>query len=267
MNRIHLLLCLAFAPLCLFSEVCDTASLRVTYVSRYANYANPKSVRTDTMALDVGKEQSHFYSLVQSHYEERLAKLNAQNLPQWQAIAGARKLGSQGQKIHIVKRPVGGDLMRCYDCFTLDFVAYEEADNRQDWRLEDADTVICGYKCRAASADVRGRKWRVWYTEEIPLPDGPWKLHGLPGLILEAREADGFYSFACVGIEKVNIEMAELPERRYAECSFKDYLRLYYRYHDDPLLYLKNKFGTSIPSPAKRKSDVISIECKPLRQK
>ena len=32
----------------------------------------------------------------------------------------------------------------------------------------------------------RGVEWRVWYTDEIPSSAGPWRLRGLPGLIIKA---------------------------------------------------------------------------------
>ena len=44
------------------------------------------------------------------------------------------------------------------------------------------------YLCSKATTNFRGRKYIVWYTEEIPLRFGPWKLTGLPGLILEAYD-------------------------------------------------------------------------------
>ncbi len=31
--------------------------------------------------------------------------------------------------------------------------------------------------------------------------DGPWKLHGLPGLIMKASDENGHYTFECIGIK------------------------------------------------------------------
>jgi len=40
------------------------------------------------------------------------------------------------------------------------------------------------YDCRRAIGKFRGREYEVWYTTDIPIPGGPFKLGGLPGLIL-----------------------------------------------------------------------------------
>lgn len=73
-----------------------------------------------------------------------------------------------------------------------------------DWKLEEGDTIIHSMNCNKASLDLHGRHWEVWYTTEIPIQDGPWKLCGLPGLILKATESEGIFSFSFTGIEKVN---------------------------------------------------------------
>jgi hypothetical protein len=38
---------------------------------------------------------------------------------------------------------------------------------------------------------------------DIPVNAGPWKLHGLPGLILKANDDRQHYVFECNGIEKL----------------------------------------------------------------
>ncbi|MBS1572191.1 MAG: GLPGLI family protein [Bacteroidetes bacterium] len=60
---------------------------------------------------------------------------------------------------------------------------------------------ILGYTCEKAESNFRGKKWIVWYTKNIPSPFGPWKLRGLPGLILEATDEDGYYTFTAVQIK------------------------------------------------------------------
>lgn len=70
------------------------------------------------------------------------------------------------------------------------------------WKLLDADTVICDYLCQKAQMTFRGRTWIVWYSQALPYSDGPWKLCGLPGLILKAQDLKGDFSFAAFKITK-----------------------------------------------------------------
>lgn len=55
------------------------------------------------------------------------------------------------------------------------------------WTLTDDTLTVSGYLCQQATATFRGVEWRVWYTEEIPSSAGPWRLRGLPGLIVKAE--------------------------------------------------------------------------------
>ena len=55
------------------------------------------------------------------------------------------------------------------------------------WTLTDDTLTVSGYLCQQAMATFRGLEWHVCYTEEIPSSAGPWRLRGLPGLIIEAK--------------------------------------------------------------------------------
>ena len=59
------------------------------------------------------------------------------------------------------------------------------------WTLVEGDTVIGGYACKKALTTTRGRSYTVWYSPQVPLPYGPWKLYGLPGLVLYVKDSTG----------------------------------------------------------------------------
>ena len=56
-----------------------------------------------------------------------------------------------------------------------------------NWKLEDSTKIIKGRSCKLAIAHWRDHDWQAWYDEHITFSDGPYKLNGLPGLILEAK--------------------------------------------------------------------------------
>ena len=75
---------------------------------------------------------------------------------------------------------------------------------RPIWTVWEQDTVtINGYLCKTARCEYRGVGWTVRFTEDIPVIAGPWKLSGLPGLIIEAQSQDGIHHFSMEGLENV----------------------------------------------------------------
>ena len=56
------------------------------------------------------------------------------------------------------------------------------------WKIKDEYKNVSGFKCRKATGSFRGRDYTAWFAPEIPVPYGPWKLFGLPGLIVAAYD-------------------------------------------------------------------------------
>jgi GLPGLI family protein len=57
------------------------------------------------------------------------------------------------------------------------------------WNITDSTKKIGKYVCTKATAHFRGRHYTAWFTPKIPVPYGPWKLAGLPRLILQAHDS------------------------------------------------------------------------------
>ncbi len=80
-----------------------------------------------------------------------------------------------------------------------------------NYTFGDSTKLVAGYASEMATAHLYGRDWVIYYTTEIPLPYGPWKLNGLPGLVTEAYSIDGAYKFTLTSFEvldeNVNIEI------------------------------------------------------------
>jgi len=64
-----------------------------------------------------------------------------------------------------------------------------------DWKIIPETKKIGTIKCQKAEAKVRGRVYIAWFAPEIPVRCGPWKLYGLPGLILHAKSSDNAVEF------------------------------------------------------------------------
>ena len=70
-----------------------------------------------------------------------------------------------------------------------------------DWSIKPDFRRFISYTCQKAVGEFRGRTYEVWFTTEVPIPSGPFKLGGLPGLILEAKSTDGVVKFTFVSLE------------------------------------------------------------------
>lgn len=84
--------------------------------------------------------------------------------------------------------------------------------NVNGWRLVNDQKNIMGYKCNKAIIKYGDREWIAWYSNEIPIQDGPYVFYGLPGIILEISSADNDYKFYAVGIENSLQGKIELPQ-------------------------------------------------------
>ena len=110
---------------------------------------------------------------------------------------------------------------------------YTEPLGEIEWEVSDSTKNILGYDCVMATTNYHGRKWTAWFTPDIPLQEGPWKLTGLPGLILEASESTGQHSFVATGLEASNQEIVPIyPHRQYDKMSRIEMLRQLRNYRD-----------------------------------
>ncbi len=80
------------------------------------------------------------------------------------------------------------------------------------WEIKNETRQIGKYICKKAIGNFRGRTYIAWFTEEIQLPYGPFKLHGLPGLILEAEDSEKMFSVIMKHIEYPTIQDFDVNE-------------------------------------------------------
>lgn len=112
-------------------------------------------------------------------------------------------------------------------------LTYSEPIESPKWVQTDSLAVIAGYPCRQATADYRGRRWLVWYFEDVSLSLGPWKLRGLPGLVVYARDSQGHYTYRLISVASDTrrpIRMHLFGEGKPQEIERKEYLRAHMDY-------------------------------------
>ena len=95
------------------------------------------------------------------------------------------------------------------------------------WHLTNETKHIGEFLAYKATGNFRGREWEVWFTNNIPMPYGPWKLRSLPGLILEANEKTGKIYFSAIKIERTNdtaLSLYQAIPKTGVELTYKEFV-------------------------------------------
>lgn len=116
-----------------------------------------------------------------------------------------------------------------------DIYKYEEPMNQLNWIIEDSIIKWKKHNIQKATTEYGGRKWEAWFTPEIPISEGPYKFHGLPGLILKIKDSKEHYVFVLDIIEAAEegavIEFAN--GIRYINTDKKGYYQAYEYFRND----------------------------------
>ncbi|MEN2435780.1 GLPGLI family protein [Weeksellaceae bacterium A-14] len=75
-----------------------------------------------------------------------------------------------------------------------------------NWKISEERNIMQTYNCQKATTEYGGRIWEAWFTNEIPIQDGPYIFHGLPGLIVEINDITNDYIFQLIQIRKFEWE-------------------------------------------------------------
>ncbi len=79
--------------------------------------------------------------------------------------------------------------------------------------------TILNYQCHKAETTFRGRSYTAWFTIDIPINEGPWKLYGLPGLILKLEDNDLLFSYEAVGLMHNSDKLITMDDDTYTKCT------------------------------------------------
>lgn len=205
-------------------DVLDKASVRCTYLvtQQYKDKNTGETgLLTDTLVLDAGKNGSYFGQRIVPGEESMSYKLY-----KWGKVkmiysqTSVEKMNILKEQGGIYMEEKGGNKSKIYkdkkkqEVSTIDMIGtlsvYRciEQLPPQQWTMTGDTLTVLGYLCQKATTDFGGRSYNAWFTTEVPLNDGPWKLYGLPGLILKVVSDDQVFSFEAIGIEKTKDPIA-----------------------------------------------------------
>ena len=125
------------------------------------------------------------------------------------------------------------------------------------WKIGSESRTFGKLRCQKATAKVRGRNYTAWFAPSIPSRAGPWKLHGLPGLIVDAYDDKGHVHFQFERITLSNTRQSIEPPPAYGQKTMDEEKFLAYRLE---LIDKFHKFLNSQPGSEDKNNRVWSTE-------
>jgi GLPGLI family protein len=212
--RIYFSILSVFSFLFIFSQQKEEKSiseLEVHYeysFTRDTTDVDPSHRSKEIMVLDFNSNSSIYYSqqyLAARKVFEQAAiasqtsanvEIRAADLPKYRISYSIYRNGSQ---IYYT-----GNISR-------DFFTFESTYLK--WKTDYKETkTILGYHCNKATTIFNNRKFIAWYTNDIPISEGPYRFKGLTGLIMEISDEKNYHSFKSIGIEKKQIEIKPITK-------------------------------------------------------
>lgn len=218
----------------------DSLVFTVQYdVSILEDMEHPDNVTKETMMLRVGKDVSEYYSYT-SFMADSVLRADIQSGASQQTINEHLQQYGFGVISHRIYKNYPKGQLTLLDRIAMDNYVVEEPMLKIGWTIHPDTATICGYSCQKATTHLYGRDYEAWFTADIARSDGPWKLHGLPGLILKAEDTQKHYCFIASGIEQSrNVSLIEMPETSRRKISRKELNKLHERFNADPQGYIK----------------------------
>jgi len=179
----------------------DYSELEIVYKLTYQQDSTDlNDIRMEYMILLIGKNKSIFLSynnmLWNKRYREAVERNQVQELFSSQDRPPASRFRYRIYKNY----PMGK--ITTVDHLPGNHFRYEEYMDQFNWELTDQRKSILGLEAQKATTYYGGRVWVAWFTTDIQFREGPYKFHGLPGLILKISDIKNHYVFEIESIQK-----------------------------------------------------------------
>lgn len=211
-----------------FMTESENALIEVTYKRKMITDTTSRDSRffVDDAMLRVGKDLSLFCGS-RSLWEDSISKVD---YPAYAAVLRSAYEKDKknffflgGKYWSYIYKDKANNKLKENDRFDSTHWSYEEDLMLPEWEISDTTKNCLGYECMMATTQFKGRKWIAWFAPDIPVSDGPWKLWGLPGLILEAHDQSHDYEFTPQSIRTSGVAdvgyMWYTPKNEYMSVS------------------------------------------------
>ena len=187
------------------AQKADTAQAIVHYKFTHVRDTNNRDKPlVENMILLVGRSSSVYRSYDRKLQEEKMRKsIDEQMNSGLRDLKLTSNISSLSPNVDYYQYP---NEKKLYSIERLMMSSYMIPENMSalNWKVSADTATIGGLPCQKATTRFKGRNYTAWFCDELPYRAGPWKLSGLPGLIVEASDDKKEVMFKFDGIEKVD---------------------------------------------------------------
>jgi GLPGLI family protein len=226
----------------------QTARLNVVYEFRYIRDISQRDIPyISNMVLTLGKTTSRYCSEL-FYNENRASNKNQPDQDPSQISAQPIAVVSGGPLLRVGKYGIDirEEIIKDLTTQKLEVIGRVASKTylvetdlpKIDWQLKEERKTIGKYDCQKAVGKYAGREYEAWFAPELPYHDGPWKLNGLPGLILEAHDTKNEVIFTFKEISRIDNAdetiVSYLKDQSVIKANLKNYNRLRASFDTDP---------------------------------
>lgn len=219
-----------------FSQTPEPVLAKAIYkFSHQRDSTNSSNIFTDEMVLLLGKSSSVYKSL-QRMISDSILLAKVKNAGNLNSITPSGKLGSPQEILlyQFEKKAFQIDFMVNRYIHPIDFPVIA-------WKVLSDTTTISGLKCQKAIGEWKGRIYNVWFCPDLPFKAGPWKLNGLPGLIINAQDTKNQVSFTFYGFQSYKGEaLFTAANKEVIMTSSTEFDRLQEAFLENPTTFIKS---------------------------
>ncbi|MCM4160895.1 GLPGLI family protein [Antarcticibacterium flavum] len=227
------------STLCSQTQIAEPLIYRASYELTYKpDSTNPEDVKKEEFLLYRGNNLSLFASKGRILRDSLAAniKLNGMGTIDISERAAMTKTNFN----YVIYKGFPEDRISYTYKIIRDHLRYEEELDLFSWEILPETKELQGFSAQKATTTYAGRDYVAWFTSEIPIPDGPYKFNGLPGLILEVADTQQHYVFTLTGFEKYKDPLSvELKASDFIKTDKKKLLALKKEYALNPFAALE----------------------------
>ncbi|MBS9524098.1 GLPGLI family protein [Litoribacter ruber] len=199
---------------------------QLVYVDDTLSMESPK---TEFMVLLVGEQQSLFKSYNKYLQDSLIQAHSSSGTTPKEFFELKKQYPNSNFDFQIVKNTRS---IKVYDKIIPDHYVYEKDMSGLEWEITGDKKTLMGFTVQKAKALYGGRVWEAWFSEDLPLNDGPYVFGGLPGLVIEVKDSQGHYAFNLYKIKKgIKSSLEPYLVKKPIVASEKQFLRLRKEFH------------------------------------